>query len=118
DRLHMSSSVFPGGRCDRVLEPTSRSPPLCKCFLASSPGCQLSIVGQNGPVTTSLSVLVARSAPGTVDALGPVIGAGPFGVGKTLAVILAASAFLLGAMVVGGHLGDLSRRRKDRRKRR
>ena len=77
----------------------------------------LTIVGQNGPVTTSLSVLVARSAPGAMDALGPVVAAGPFGVGKSLAVILVASAFLLGAMVVGGHLGDASRRRKSRRKR-
>ena len=50
----------------------------------------LTIVGQNGPVTTSLSVLVARSAPGAMDALGPVVAAGPFGVGKSLAVILVA----------------------------
>jgi len=80
-------------------------------------GCVPTIVGQNGPVTTSLSFLVARSASGAVDALGPVVAAGPFGVGKSLAVILVASAFLLGAMVVGGHLGDASRRRKSRRKR-
>ena len=74
-------------------------------------------MGQNGPVTTFLSVLIARSAPGTVDALGPVVAAGPFGVGKSLAVLLVASAFLLGAMAVGGLLGDISRRRKSRPKR-
>jgi hypothetical protein len=74
-------------------------------------------VGQNKPVTTSPSVLVVHLAPGMVHTLGPVVTAGPFGVGKSLAVLLAASAFLLGAMLVGGHLGDKSRRRKNRPKR-
>jgi hypothetical protein len=73
--------------------------------------------GRLGRVTTFLSALVARSAPGTVDALGPVVTAGSFGVGKGLAVLIALFAFLLGAMVLGGHLGAASRRRKTRRKR-
>jgi hypothetical protein len=68
-------------------------------------------------MTSTLHVLVAHSVSGTVDALGPVVTAGPFGVGKSLAVILAISAFLLGAMVAGGRLGETSRRRRNRQKR-
>jgi hypothetical protein len=74
-------------------------------------------VGENGPVTTSLLALVAYSAPGAVDAIGSVVIAAPFGVGKSLAVLLAVSAFLLGAMLLGGLLGGASRRRKGRDKR-
>ena len=77
-------------------------------------GCGLAVVRQTRPVTTSLLALVARSAPGTVDALGPVVAAAPFGVGKGMGVLLAASAFLFGAMVLGGYLGAASRRRKHR----
>ena len=77
-------------------------------------GCGLAVVRQTRPVTTSLFALVARSTPGTVDALGPVVAAAPFGVGKGLGVLLAASAFLFGAMVLGGYLGAASRRRKNR----
>jgi hypothetical protein len=76
--------------------------------------CEFAVLGQNGVVTTSLLALAAHSAPGTVDALGPVVTAAPFGVGKGIAVLLAVFAFLLGAMVLGGLLGAASRRRKNR----
>jgi hypothetical protein len=79
-------------------------------------GCELAVLGHNKAVTTTMSVLVPRSTPAAVDALGPVVTAGPFGVGKGLAVLLAISAVLLGAMVLGGYLGAASRRRKDRQK--
>jgi len=78
--------------------------------------CEPAVLGENGSVTISLAALYARSAPGTVDALGPVVTAGPFGVGKSMAVLLAVFAFLLGAMVLGGHLGAASRRRKHRQR--
>ncbi len=71
---------------------------------------------QNGLVKTSLFALASHSDPGTVDALGPVVTAAPFGVGKSLAAMVAVFAFLLGAMFIGGLLGA-SRRRKDRDKR-
>ena len=77
-------------------------------------------MGQTGPVTISLFALIAlvtSSAVGTVAELGPVVTAAPFGVGKGMGVLLAASAFLLGAMMLGGHLGAASRRRKNRQKR-
>lgn len=77
----------------------------------------MAVVGENSPVTTSLLALVAYSAPGTVDAIGPVVTAAPFGVGKSLAVLLVVSAFLLGAMLLGGLLGGASRRRRGRNKR-
>jgi hypothetical protein len=77
----------------------------------------LAVLGQNGVVITSLFALAAHSSPGMVDALGPVVAAGPFGVGKSLAVLVAGSAFMLGAMVLGGELGAASRRRKNRNKR-
>jgi hypothetical protein len=79
-------------------------------------GCESAVVEQNGRVKTSLLALLSHSAPGTVDALGPVVTAAPFGVGKSLAVMVAVFAFLLGAMSLGGLLGA-SRRRKGREKR-
>jgi hypothetical protein len=79
-------------------------------------GCELAVVEQNGRVKTSLLALASHSAPGTVDAIGPVVTAAPFGVGKSLAVMLAVFGFLLGAMFLGGLLGS-SRRRKSRDKR-
>ena len=95
------------------LDPTSLAP------LANSVRiCQLAVVGQNGPVTTSLLALVEGPPQGVVGALGAATSTGSFGVGKGLALILAVSALLLAAMAMGGHLGAASRRRKNRKDRR
>ena len=76
----------------------------------------MAIVGQTGAVITSITALLERPPSGAVAALAAVT-PGSFGVGKGLALILAVSAFLLAAMVVGGYLGAASRRRKNRQDR-
>ena len=65
---------------------------------------------------TTLFAWAVSSAPGVVDALGLPISTTSFGPRKAFAVLVVAFAFVLGAMFLGGHLGEASRRRRDKRR--
>ena len=80
------------------------------------PGSAWAGLRQDGSVTTPLVALAAYPAPRAVGALGAVVTAASFGVGRGFAALVAVFAFLFGLMVLGGHLrASRQRKRRDNR---